>query len=120
MIIRELQTVDEFLDALGGHGQFPDDIARRVRAFDRAALRAYISALSEEHDCAGWGDGFADAVWQQMRGGERKIVTDEAIAVVRELYRRAGGWWYSPTWDTGPIFVASTKWETMAELDEQT
>lgn len=104
--VHELTTVDDFLEALGGHGQGPDDIAERVRAFDRAALRAYISACSEEYDCSGWGAGFPEALYRQMIGDGPEAAPVERMSLLCELYMRAGGWW-----STEQEFVETEEWE---------
>lgn len=113
-LIRELTTVDEYLESLGGHGQDPDYIAYRVIAFDRAALRAYISACSEEYDCSGWGAGFAERLWHAMGDDEQRLVPAKRIPVLRELSRRAGGWWHTPNWKSAPVFVSVAEWESVA------
>lgn len=108
--VYHLSTVDDFLEALGGHGEDPSDIAERVRAFDRAALRAYISACSEEYDCSAWGSGFPEWLWEAMVHDATKMIAADRLATVRMLHERAGGWWHWPEGADGPVFVEAAAW----------
>lgn len=108
-----LSSVSEYVEALGVPADHPADVAERVRAFDRAALRVYLSACSEEEECAGWSEWCIQDLWRRACDpGE----SGDRIETIRMLCERAQGWWHWPRGARGPEFVALNEWEKTTGL----
>lgn len=85
------------------------------------ALQGFMSALSEEHYCAGWLTGLEYALWDLAREGGGGFgmgdVTAAEAALLLALAEEAGAWW---RWegegaDSGPRRVALAEWKAHAD-----
>lgn len=113
MTVHILSFVSEYVEAFCVPADHPGDVADRIRAFDRAALRVYLSACSEDEECAGWSELFIQGLWRRACDpGE----SGDRIETIRVLCERAQGWWHWPRGASGPEFVALDEWEQMTGL----
>ncbi len=59
-------------------------------------LAEELSGLSERAFHAGWMDGLEYRIWQIVQGGDRRYgqirLTDDEVAMLRDLSEQLGGW----------------------------
>lgn len=84
-----------------------------------AALRDYMSELSEEAWHAGWQTDLEFALWHALHGGPRRYgrltLTDAHLSRLRELSDRCGGWVRFDDDAADEVFVPTDRWRRLVE-----
>lgn len=86
-------------------------LAKALNVSAARCLEEKLSAISEEHWCAGWMHDLEFDLWKIVEGGPREwgwaAVTDADVEALRWLRDQAGGWWLCDQ------FVTLDEWQVI-------